>query len=113
MCGDNLVLGQHPVNWGTQGGAPRLLRCHPEDVLEREVGHDALADPPIHHGVADRDDLARHVGARDEVILLPARVLALGDGEVAVLHRQQRGQVQSNTTKMWPQSEPEGKRRGP
>lgn len=52
-----------------------------------KVGANAVADAPALDLGADRNDLACHVRAWDDVLFLRHRVLALGDDEVAVLER--------------------------
>ena len=70
MRRDNLVLCQHAIDEPAQSCPVRYVRRHAKDVVEREVGHDALADLPALHVLADRDDLARHVGPGHRVLLL-------------------------------------------
>lgn len=87
MRGEYLVLRQNPINRCAEPSLLRLRGGLPEDMVRREVGRDAIADGPLRDLRADGDDLAREVGAGHEVVLLPERVLALGDDEVAVLER--------------------------
>ena len=55
-------------------------------MLDREVRADPVADFPLLHPGPNGDDLTSTVGARDEVVVRAARVLILGDDNVAVLY---------------------------
>lgn len=84
MCREDLVLGEDAVDGCTQAGEFSLVRGVAVDMVEGEVGTDLVADNPASDSVTDGEDFAGHVRARDYVILAQ-RVLACGDGNVAVL----------------------------
>lgn len=85
VCGEDLVLGEDTVDGCTQAGDSSLVRGIAVYMVDGEVGAYLVADSPAVDSVADGEDLAGHVRARDEVLLLAERVLARGDGKVAVL----------------------------
>ena len=91
MRREDLVLGQDAVDGCPKRGLLDLFGDVAKDVVDGEVGRDAVADVPVLDALADCDDLDCQVRARDEVLLLPERVLALCDDEVTVLcaHGQQ------------------------
>ena len=85
MRRNDLVLRQHTVDRRAQACRYDLFRRVSEDVVDGEVGRDALANFPALDLFTNGDDLARQVGARNDVLLLTERVLALGHDEVTIL----------------------------
>ena len=56
-------------------------------MVHGEVGTDFVAHSPALDVGSNSKDLSGHVGARDEVLLLAQRILALGYDKITVLYR--------------------------
>ena len=88
MRREDLELGEDPVDERAEARGSDLLVDVPEDVVDGEVGADAVADLPLRgfDAFTERDDFSCHVRARDDVLWARSDVLSLGDDQVTELH---------------------------
>ncbi|KAI0931108.1 hypothetical protein AcV5_005333 [Taiwanofungus camphoratus] len=85
MSRKKFVLGQHVIDGCPEPGQSDFLGAITKDVINSEVGADPVADIPASDFVANCEDLASHVGTRNDIILLTEGVPPFGDDEISEL----------------------------
>ncbi len=68
MSRESSILRQYSMYESSKRGRHNVAIEVPVNVIQREVGADAVAGLPSRDGFANRQDFSRHVRARDKVL---------------------------------------------
>lgn len=90
MCWKVLILCQYTINRSTECSIQTFHSGVSEEMIQREVAHNAVTPLPVLHVVPDGNNFSGHVRAGDNLWFDPRRILACNDCYITILLRCQR-----------------------